>query len=295
MIVDACLFAGEREMLQLRLLTLGSLVSAYVVVACTVTHQGEPADVGMISGAFHEATAMARLTTPVELCWVEPSMVLERRGCVHERAPEERGPAGSMWFQHIERQHRDGIRDAVGRFTDDPKTIVMMSDVDEIPDPGRVAELNYWGVAPEQLNERLVFQQRFHSTALDLLHPQQPWLGTCVARLAACEPQKHRDLRGTVDDPRPQVVPVGRGGWHFSWFGTDRDRARKLETFSHAELLGTFDPADGRRALYHANGERLRKLNLAETWALDWPVPLLNGQMPLPECWLTDDMWRPAS
>jgi hypothetical protein len=294
-IVDTCLFAGEREMLQLRMLTLGTLVDAYAVVACTITHQGEPADVGLISGAFHEATAAARLPVPSVLSWVEPSMILERNGRILERAPDERGPAGTPWFQHIERQHRDGMAGAVRMISDDPQTVVMMSDVDEIPTPECVAQWHAWPMhEPETLNARLVCAQRFHSTALDLLHPQQPWWGTCVSLLGHCQPQKHRDDRGTIGTPKQSVYVVDRGGWHFSWFGTDVDRARKLATFSHAELTGKYDPLVGRVEQKHSNGEQLVKLNVAETLALDWPAPLVDGSMPLPEYWVTDDVWRPA-
>lgn len=296
MIVDACLFAGEREMLELRMLTLGSLVDTYVVVACTTTHQGEPADVGLISGAFHEAKAMVRLPVPVELYWVEPSMILERAGHLYERAPGERGPAGTRWFQHIERQHRDGIVDAVTSVVgDDPNTVVVMSDVDEIPTPESVARYHAWPMhEPETVTAWLVHAQRFHSAALDLLHPIQPWWGTCAALLGACEPQAHRDARTRIGEADQRVHIVERGGWHFSWFGTDAERQRKLDTFSHAELRGRFDPRASRETHRHSNNELLRKLNLVETMALDWPAPLVEGRMPLPKYWVTDDVWKPT-
>lgn len=289
MIVDACLFAGEREMLELRFRTLAHVVDRFVVVACTLTHQGQPIDQTPIVDAFRTAYTHADGAWPISasLHWVSPSRILERHGRMFERAPSDRGEAQTRWFQHIEKQHRDGVLDAVRSLVDDPFAVVMVSDVDEIPNTAVVTRFQAWPYA--RAEDWLVLHQRFHSGALDVLHPQQPWPGTCASLLMRCEPQAHRDARTTIGTPAQSVIEVPLGGWHLSWFGTDAERARKLETFSHAELRHTrFDPAEARRTLRHADGQPLRQLSLEETYAMDWPLPLLDGSFEPPAWWFAE-------
>lgn len=286
-VVDACLFAGEAAMLELRFLTLAGYVDRFIVVACTLTHQGQPIDEERIERAFHESRDATG--APARLFWIRPSRVLDRgQGVLLERAPDERGPAGSRFFQHIERQHRNGMAAAVLNANLDPSDIVLMSDVDEIPHPPAVAE------AVDDLTARrrwLCLAQRFHSGSLAYLHPQQPWWGTCIARADDVRPQAHRDARTTIGSANPACFWIPHGGWHFSWFGTDDERAEKLNTFSHAELLGRYDPGLGRLTGHHANGETLYHLTLAESEMLDWPAPL-TGMFPWPEHWHQE--WRSA-
>ncbi len=298
-LVDACLFAGEGDMLELRMRTLAPVVDHFCVVACTMTHQGEVADREQITSAF--IATMIRVTgdglrVHANLAWVEPSRILERRRAILERPADERGPAGSPFFQHIERQHRAGVAAKVAEVVNgDPDTVVMVSDVDEIPDPAVVVHLRAWPVGgPQgpQAHDRLVFAQRFHSGALDLLHPIQPWWGTCVSRLQGMNAQQHRNDRTTIGTPHQNVIVTDRAGWHFSWFGTDEERDRKLRTFSHAELVGKIDVRAQRRQHVHANGEQLISLTVEDSELLDWPHPLIDGSFTPPPYWLSGDALR---
>lgn len=280
-VVDAFLYAGETEMCELRLRTLKHAVDIHIAVVCSRTHQNEPADVDTMLRSLW--TAVQRAERECDVYLVEPSMELARaNGDVWTRPDQERGPARTPWFQHIEKQHRNGVRDAVAKF--DPSTIVLVSDVDEIPDPHLVAD-------PLGLADRLgahgalTCAQRFHSGALDVLHPYQPWLGTTICRLKDLDPQGQRNARTTVYDPEPEIGVLERAGWHFSWFGTDEERARKLDTFSHAELRGHFDPKVGRDTLTHSNGEPLTRLSPADLQHLDWPKPIRAAEFDIPRHW----------
>jgi len=303
---DVCLFAGETDMLTLRLLTLKPVVDRFVVVACTRTHQAQPVDKLPVEEAFLNATALS--DTRAVLRWVEPSMnrvktrpnrysdgehIVE----IYERSPDERGPAGTPWFQHIEKQHRDGVRPIVAEYAN-PHDVILVSDVDEIPDPqALVSGSPLYGALAK--NPWVTLGMRFHSTALDLLHPQQPWWGTCIARLVDLDPQAQRDARTTVWLDQPDCVAYpnvdsgtpGTAGVHLSWFGTDEERQRKLETFSHAELAG-WDPAAARRRGEHANGEKLSRLTLEESYALWYPKPLVDGTFRIPDGWFSTDAFQ---
>jgi hypothetical protein len=290
-IVDACLFSAEQEVLTLRFLTLKDVVDRFVVVACEATHQGQVADHDLIVQAFNDAVdrAKPRLAT---LHWVTPSRVLKRRGILHERGPDERGPVGSIWYNHIESQHRDGLLQAVQSVCDDPNALVMCSDVDELPKPETVATLaERWAGHPEMLG-RFTLEMRYHSTYLDCRHPQGVWFGTTITRLADCKPQADRDARTTIGTNHQTITVIRDAGIHASWVGNDAERQRKMETFSHAELAAAgFDPVEARRTHRHADGQKLVRVSLAESYAMWWPAPLLDGRFQMPDGWLSKDAW----
>lgn len=289
-VVDACLFAGESKMLELRLRTLRGTVDRSVVVACTYTHQGVPLtddERNEIVVAYMRAVSAARVGGTASFYWVIPSMVIDRgQGTYFYRPEDERGPAGSKWFQHIEKQHRDGIDLALVDLDLGPADVVLMSDVDEIPAPDAVHRV--CEVLADQTKHKArppwyTLAQRMHSGSMNWLHPQQPWFGTCATLYRDLRPQMHRDARTTIGTGRQFCEVIDQGGWHFSWFGTDDDRARKLSTFSHAELVGRYDPADGRRSGYHSNGEKLIRAESEASDSMDWPDPL--REMETPDCW----------
>lgn len=271
MIVDTFLYAGEADMLELRLRTMDEAVAFFCPVSVGKTHQGE---------ATPTNTHPLNLADPRWAPWLPK---LRPFFAPFDAAPKvtSRGGVGSADYQRIERWHRDLCRDAADRVPGiGVNDLVIVADVDEIIDP---AVLAY----PDDLYERLganspflTLGLRFHSGALNLLHPHQPWIGPTISTLGRCNPQ-------VAFDRRPEAVDEGRviwqAGWHLSWFGDDAERARKLETFSHAELLGTFDPAADR--MRHSNGEVLEVLTEAEAAALAWPAPLLDGSFTPPESW----------
>lgn len=283
MIIDSFLYAGERDMLELRLRTLAPVVDQFIAVVCTHSHQGQQADSEQITTSFYRARETYYDASPgtasVALHIFRPDMSGWPKGA--------RGGAGTPEYQKIERQHRDSCLDAVRTVTDDPDTVVLVSDVDEIPMPEYVAL-----IAKGWLQDGCpwwTFGLRNHSTALDLLHPLQPWWGTTISRLSDCRPQEMRDARTTLNDP-PTATILGVGGSldrpvgiHCSWFGTDEERQRKLETFSHAELAHV-DLAQQRRDGLHVNGEQLVRCEFPDP-SLWYPKPLLDGTFTIPESW----------
>lgn len=269
-------------MLTLRFLTLREVVDSFVVVACTRTHQGEPVDQEAIGQAYKQAFAAGDPARSV-LRWVEPLMTLRRHGRLLERPDGERGPANTIWFQHIERQHRADVREAVLSVHPGWDETVMVSDCDEIPDPEIVPDLP---ALVGDLGDPFVLRQRFFSTRLGWSHPNGQWLGTTVSSVRNCYPQAARDHRsGLAQWPLIPTdgQPMTFAGSHLSWMGTDEERARKLDTFCHPELRGVFDPAAGRRDQMHSNGERLD--DAPAEWVAALPLPIRDGSFSVPEAW----------
>lgn len=268
MIVDACLFAGENDMLELRYRTLRDVVDMFVTVGCVVSHQGVP--------------------LPGPRVWPYPDGVWRDDPRFHATAVTpltlfnngQRSAAGNAHYQLIERQQRAGVRQAVWeQCHPDLTTIVMVSDVDEIPDPNVVRQFDTYLSRTD--DHPFVLEQRFHSESLAYMHPQKVWYGTTVSRWKDCDPHAHRQARGEwVEDQ----WFVSEAGWHLSWFGTDADRDWKVHAFSHGEVADAYDPAEGRRQHVHANGEVLFPVNPD---GLRWPEPIHDGTFDVPAAWMS--------
>lgn len=276
MLVDTFLVADEWPMMELRLRTLADVVDAQIAVRCRTTHQGQPANLEPVPHWFYNAFPKLSLYT------MTPNLARESKGRVYERPINERGGAGSPFFQHIEAQHRNACLTAARTITDDPDAVILVSDVDEIPRPEIIAELGSdLGAAMFSACKWWTLEMAFFSGSIDYRVPQA-WFGTCASRLADCEPQAQRDARGTVDLPDAECGVITDAGWHISWTGTDDERARKRDTFSHAELAHLDLPAL-RAAHRHVDGLALVHCPFPRDG--DLPLPLLDGSFAIPESW----------
>jgi len=264
-VVDAFLYNGEVDMLELRVKTLSNYVDYFQPVVCSMTHQGVPSD-------LERALAMpAAVALDPTFTWQmrTPHIVRPARGY----PVGERSIAGSRWYQMIERQHRAGIWYACNALDLSATDLVMVSDVDEIPNPDVIPRLMAGG-------EVKVFLQRMHSDKLNLMHPHQPWPGTTISNWRDCNPHDARQTRAVMCE-EGRTIP--NGGWHLSWFGTDEEREAKLHDISHGELVGAYDPKLGREHGIHSNGEVLLHIDPAD---YDWPKPMTDDSFDIPKEWL---------
>lgn len=288
--IDAFLYAGEIDLLELRVRTLERDVRYFVPTLCSLTHQSER------SAHVRHVEEVEKLAARLGLAdRIRPYVV-----AAHRLPVGERGGAGTRYYQRIERAHRSGIRLAVDQIAGlAPDEIVLVSDVDEIPNPayiGRDDLRTYFDAG----SRWLVLLQRFHSTYLDWLHPAPWWQGTTISLLRDLQPQAMRDAR-VEDGVLTRIGGEGDwAGWHLSWLGDDVERRRKLETFSHAELArGGFDPRDARADVVHSNGEPLHRMTMAEIRRGPWPAPLLEDGLTgsFPAWWMSygdfREHWRP--
>lgn len=221
---DCCILADELDLLECRLETLSDVVDYFVVAEAGMTFQG---------------TEKPRAFWPMAERWRkwEDRIV---------NIFEERLPGTTTWER--EAAQRELLQRApIGR-TD----LVLLSDVDEIPNPRAIRDV-------QDTDSVLAMQMSFHCFAVDWIHPD-PWQGTLVApRFLIDSWQALRDQR----DRAPRVVG---GGWHFSWLGDRAAHERKLHAFSHTELVGQLAPAIAKGTYQteglHVDGVELRPLEL---------------------------------
>lgn len=116
------------------------------------------------------------------------------------------------WFQRAQ----------LGKLCSDaePDDIIMVSDVDEIPNRDVVSRLIEAGI-----DEPLCLQSKLYYHRVDLYDPSGPWSGTVIAKRSQLgEVFDAQVLRG-----KRSILPqIPDAGWHFSWLGIGRDIAYKL-------------------------------------------------------------------
>jgi hypothetical protein len=195
-VVDAFPFFNELEMLEIRLNVLDAVVDRFVILESTVTYSGRPKPLWY---ADHRAR-FERWADRIEHVIVDDS-------------PDT---GNDYWAR--ERYQRDCIvRGLAGCRADD---VVLLSDVDEIPDPTIVAA-----------RRRGAYRQRYSMYYLNAVRPRERWVGTVALyafQLAAHGAENVRLRRGSFEI-------VEGGGWHFAYAMTPDRIREKLGAFSHAE------------------------------------------------------------
>lgn len=209
-IIDAFIFSDELDMLELRLNTLDTVVDRFVLVEADQTFQGNPKPLH-----YHEHRHEPRFTP-----------FAHRITSVIVRNLPDRGP----WAR--EAAQRNAIMDGLLRSDQHawPDDLILISDVDELPNPAAIAAL---ASAPTLYAQQTVaFRQHLYSFSVNWRHVR-PWYGTRALRFwSLVEPQA---LRSTLA-PRPQEHVIADGGWSFSWMGGVQAIQAKARAFSHAEV-----------------------------------------------------------
>ena len=119
-----------------------------------------------------------------------------------------------------------------------PDDLILISDVDEIPD---LSNLNL-----ENINDEIIlFKQNFYYYKFNLMLEDLPWLGT-----KACKHKMLKSpqwLRNIKDKKYPfwrfdtlfsktkyqDIYFVENGGWHFSYMKTAKNIEKKLTSYLH--------------------------------------------------------------
>lgn len=243
---DCFLFHDELDLLEMRLTELSQIVHRFVLVESTKTFQGKPKPLVFQQHRERFALWMHRIV----------HVVVE---------PKEEG--GDPWANEAEQ------REAIGRglLFAAAHDVVLLSDVDEIPHPAKIA-----GLAPRE-GEVVALEMRMHPFAVDWEHPR-PWRGTLAARLRDITSfQKMRDQR----DVTPSVVPDA--GHHFTWLGEPGNHLSKLDSFAHTDL-----PAEVRASLekdrFFSEGKHVDGVPLRPV-AVDFTYPLSLQERRMPRRW----------
>ena len=200
MLVDGFMFYNELDVLELRLATLDRFVDRFVLVEAEVNHVGGPKELFF----QNNRDRFAKWLPKIEHVIVKA-----------DEAPKDTNP----WSR--EKHQRECILRGLDGVPD--SAIVMISDVDEIPD---------LSIVPFEKLEHVftsVHMWMYHYS-FDYLFTGEPWYGTVLTTADMLRRVGPNRLR----DDRWKFPCVQYAGWHLSSFGDEKHVLNKMRTFAHA-------------------------------------------------------------
>ena len=232
MIYDCFTFFNELDLLEIRLNILKDSVDRFVLVEATKTHQGKAKPLYFLEQKSRYLNFLDKIIHVI----------------VDEYPDYEGRPA-----LVLERHQRNMILNGLASCR--PDDVILISDVDEIPEPRKV----------RQFKDRpgiKMFKQRmfyYYLNCMNVAHAgAYRWNGTAMVNYAdLSKPHDFRTLRIALlglnhdrfihriyrnvwkwlnlDLMGKRVVFVPDGGWHFSFLGGVEAIIEKIEAFSHTE------------------------------------------------------------
>lgn len=292
LVVDSFMVNAEFDMLECRLETMGDSVDYVIALEANVDHQNHPKP-------YHLTDNLARFAK-----WRDKLVVVQAHDL--PATPHAEDPWAREWAQRdwtwpgltmIEERRAAPLPD---------DTIVLHGDVDEICEPLAVRNVR------PRFREFVAFQQRWHSFALDWLHPDV-WGGTVAVTLETARKMRKRQyvgdelwhpgcwqivrnqrnglqrgcLAGEGDGwsvrmyPGPDLTNDGiYYGWHFTWMGGRDAAIQKLGSFCHPEVADQIDAGLKSdiflREGMHVDGRVMRPVEIDDTypqWIQDGHAP----------------------
>lgn len=216
-VIDTFTFFNELPMLLLRLTELDDVVDTFILVEATITHSG----------------------LPKPLFFQENKVMFEKflHKIVH--IVVEDLPDAGTWVR--EQAQRTAIYRGLSQLTIQPDDLIIVSDVDEIPDPTQLMLLKKHGL-----------QGGIHCLLQDMYY----YNTTCKMTHYWRHPKimNFKELQGNPDLNRIRLTfeypVISPGGWHFSYFGNADLIQTKLKSFAHSEFNNDF----------YTNPERIQKM-----------------------------------
>jgi beta-1,4-mannosyl-glycoprotein beta-1,4-N-acetylglucosaminyltransferase len=203
MIIDAFPFFNELDLLEVRLETLDPVVDAFVLVEATKTQTLKEKPL-----FFKENIKR------YEKFWNKI------RHVIVDDCPKSND---HLW--KMENFQRNCIKR--GLWGTDPTDVVMVSDVDEIPDPSKIVAASKADGA-----NLLAFDMSFHAYYANLVSPKKGWIGTVMTKMETLDVIEPQDIRN-VKDSAPRI---DNAGWHLSWLGGWEK--------AYTKLLSCIEPLD---------------------------------------------------
>ena len=228
-IYDCFMYFDEDLLLDLRLNILDKYVKKFVISEAAYTHNGSKKKLQFDPDKFKKFKDKIIYIVVNE----EPPNILSFKDGEHEDVRGEKLILNGMARDYFQRDNlNNGIKDA------EENDIVMISDLDEIPD---LRNLDLSSIK----NDIFVFEQKIFYYKLNLYYNKFKWHGTkAVKKKNFLSPQWLRNIKAkNYSKWRPDVFFsnkkysnlrfVKNGGWHFTCLKTPEELQRKLSNFAH--------------------------------------------------------------
>ena len=216
-LIDCFMYFDEDLMLDLRLNILNKEVDKFVIVESRTDHSGNKKKLNFDIKNFKKFNKKINYLVVVTL-------------------PVKKKIFSASWRNKPSWLRENFQRNYLyeGFKNDNENDLVMISDIDEIPDPHKIKNFN--------IKEKYAcFVQKNFQQKLNLLNTSNPdWYGTkiCVKKYLK-SPQWLRDIKikknfWKIYKPNlPQLI--FDGGWHFSFLKNAKKISKKIRSYAHQE------------------------------------------------------------
>ena len=214
---DCCMYFDEDMMLDLRLNTLNNYVDIFIVAEATRDHSGKEKKLNFDYKNF------SKFKDKIKYLIIEDLPVNVKS--------KKKNWTPNHWRDQYQRNSL--VR---GFENCNDSDLIMISDIDEIPDPKKISEF-------KTKNKYACFLQKNFQSKLNLLNvTDKYWMGTKICQKKYLKsPQWLRNIK-TKKRPfwkfykpkQPQLIIDG--GWHFSFLKKPKDIAKKIMAYSHQEF-----------------------------------------------------------
>ena len=217
MLIDAFTYFNEKELVELRLKYLNSIVDYFVVIESNITFTGKekkwnfPDFLKNNLKEFSHKIQYHQLNIKLEEIKNEESWIIDNI------------KGDDFW--RIENFQRNHIKAACKKFSSDD--ILIISDLDEIPSIKKlnfILSSDFKKIAPVALEQYL-----FHLDCNFLR--LESWRGSIVTTMQICNAYSPHQLRRA----RNRISHFSDSGWSFSSFGGPKKIKEKFEAFAHKE------------------------------------------------------------
>jgi len=213
-IYDCFQFFNEDHILDLRLNILDKYVDFFVIVESTTDHQGKSKKLNFNLDNYNK---------------FKKKIIYIVVDDTHDVVKKNHLGGESLVEQH----QRNSIMRGLKKCHDDD--LIILSDVDEIPDLTKLNKFNKKNFA--------VFSQKMFNYKLNLLNEsEENWHGSRIClKKKLRNPQWLRNLKfkkypfWRIDKTRNIQIIEG-GGWHFAYQSSPDEIAKKIKSFSHGEF-----------------------------------------------------------
>ena len=216
-LIDCFMYFDEDLMLDLRLNILNENVDKFIIAEATRDHAGNEKKLNFNLKNF------SKFENKIQYLVVDDVPI-------NVKSKKKNWSANHWRDQHQRNAMARGFENC------DDEDLIMISDIDEIPDPKKMSEFKIQ-------NKYACFMQKNFQSKLNLLNvTDKYWMGTKICQKKFLRsPQWLRDIK-TKKRPfwkfykpkTPQLILDG--GWHFSLLKKPKDIAKKIISYSHQEF-----------------------------------------------------------
>ena len=216
-LIDCFMYFDDDLVLDIRLNTLNKYVDKFIIAEATLDHSGNEKELNFDIKKFAKFKDRINYLIIKDL----PKKVFSFKKNWHVNHARDQ-------FQ------RNALERGYKNFHDDD--LIMISDIDEIPNPKKISEFNV-------KNKYACFiQKNFQAKINNLNITEENWSGTKICQKKFLKsPQwlrnlkiKKRKIWNFYKDKEPQII--FDGGWHFSFLKKNELIQKKIKSFAHQEF-----------------------------------------------------------